>query len=147
MATSAKPKPRKTGKAPIQRAPEDKPQEFTPVGTIDKKKERTYTFTIPESSRVSEHDPKVVVMRELGPDDMALSRKLAGANEGQAAAEAVKLALWEVDGNRVNHGEDQATWYWHRFSSKVRHLLNLGWAKIHVTDENEDAAFLSSMAG
>ena len=57
------------------------------------------------------------------------------------------MSLWKVDGQFVNHAEDEATWYWHRFSSKVRHLLNLGWASIHITDDDEDEAFLSSMAG
>lgn len=139
------PKGRRVGKAPVRKAPKSEPAKLE--GGIPQKKHRTYKFTIPETCRVAETDPRTIVLRELDPDDLAATRKLTGSDETRAADEAVKMSLWEVDGQLVNHSEDQATWHWHRFSSKVRHLLNLGWAAIHVTDEDEDAAFLSSMAG
>ncbi len=139
------PKARKVGKAPAQRAPKPEPAKLE--DGLPAKKYRTYTFTIPESCRVAPTDPTTVVLRELDPDDLAATRKLTGDDHSRAADEAVKMSLVKVDAELVNHAEDGATFHWHRFSAKVRHLLNLGWASIHVTDEDEDAAFLSSMAG
>lgn len=113
---------------------------------IPQKKQRTWTFTIPDSARIGEHDPKKVTMRELAPDDLALTHRLGRGNEQETAEWAVKLALWKVDGQHVNHSEEESSWYWGRWSAKIRHLLNLAWAKIHATNKEEDQDFLSSMA-
>lgn len=121
-----------------------------PVGTdlkdgVPRKKYRTYSFKIPKSARVIAEDPKVVVLRELGPDETDEARRLGGGSADRSAEEAVKLALWSVDGAKVDHTEEAGTYYWHRWSAKVRHLIHLAWGKIHVTDDDEDDAFLSSM--
>lgn len=112
---------------------------------VPAKKRRAYTFTIPASVRIGENDPKTVTLCEL--DDAAISqaRKLGRGDENKAAVEAVKAAIVKVDGADVNQGEEEATWYWHRWSAKVRHQLELAWAKVHVTTADEDKDFFSSM--
>ena len=35
--------------------------------------------------------------------------------------------------------------YWSQWGPKVRNLVQRAWAELHITDENEDAAFLDSM--
>lgn len=128
---------------PIQKKEAAEPQSLS-TG-LPKKKVRSFTFDIPASVRVGDHDPETVTLRELDDDDYKNAKKLGLGDRNQTGHEAVKLSLYEVDGVRVNHAEDQATWYWGRWSSKVRHILALGWAKIHTTDPGEDDAFLSSM--
>jgi hypothetical protein len=124
-------------------------EETRPVGAplqegVPRKKYRTYSFKIPASVRVVDDDPKVVVLRELGPDEIDEARRIGGSSD-RASTEAVKIAIWKVDGVKVDHTEEQATYYWHRWSAKVRHLIQLAWGKIHVTEDSEDDAFLSSM--
>ena len=139
-------------KPPVARGePEPKNEgiEDAPRNTLDeavsKKRYRTYTFTVPKKSRLSPHDPAKITLRELDPDLMTQARKLSAAGGTSTSDEAVKLSLWMIDGRPVDHTIDEATYYWGRFSAKVRHHCNVGWGAIHATEPEEDEAFLSSM--
>lgn len=123
---------------------EAKPPELTQAGP-GKKKVRTWRFDIPPKARVRDEDPTKVVLRELDPGDFDLARKNAHGDRDRVSNEAVILSLHAVDGRPVDHAIDEGTFHWNRWGPKVRHLLQLGWAKIHVTEDDEDDAFLSSM--
>lgn len=111
-----------------------------------------WSFTIPVSARskVEGRDPSTVTLRELTPDQIELASRLAmrgtdGTSRKKSTEEQVKMSLWEVDGRRVNHGEAEADAYWGKWSPKVRVLVTQGWARIHLSSDEEDAAFLGSM--
>lgn len=115
------------------------------AGGIAEKKWRTYACTVPESARVSPHDPSTIVLRELDEDLLGQARSTGRGDIGRAADEAVKISLWRVNGRPVNHAEDEATLLWSRWSSKVRTLVHKAWARIHTTTDEEDEAFLASI--
>lgn len=108
-------------------------------------------FTIPKSARDPKRDPMKIVLRELTPDQMELAARLATGGGGakpsrkQSLEANIKMALWEVDGRRVNHGDAEDEAYWARWSPKVRTLIYQGYARIHLSTDEEDAAFLGSM--
>lgn len=105
-----------------------------------------FAFTIPNSAR-RETDPKVVRLRELSPGDMATIRAIAAGSKGKLTTEfvATSMALAVVDGRAVNHAESEGEAILGACSAKVRALLQLAFAKIHTTTDEEDEAFLSSM--
>lgn len=110
------------------------------------KKPRTYEFTIPASCKKSPHDPDKIEIRELGPDDITKVKRInSKLGDEDSADEAVKFSLWSVNGKLVDHSQEEATIYWNRFSSKVRHLCTLAWGEIHASTKEEDEAFLGSM--
>lgn len=113
---------------------------------ISDKRYRLYTYQIPERSRIAgDLDPKSITLRELDDDLLDQARKSGHGDEGRAAKEAIKLAIYKVNGKLVNHGDDEASYFWGRWSSKVRHLVQHAWTKIHATDEDEDTDFLASV--
>lgn len=107
----------------------------------------SYRFVIPEKVRQEGRDPRFVYMRELDNSDMATVRALAAKTKGKSTGEfiAAALALTQVDERQVNHAESEGEQILGRCSPKVRALIQLAFAKIHTTDDEEDAAFLSSM--
>ncbi len=108
-----------------------------------------FKCVIPKSARVKPEDPKEVVLIELTSGQEELASKLAGnVKDGlgiKLAAQLVILSLHSVDGRLVNHGDAEGEFYWGRWSSKVRRLIQMGFAKLHNTTDEEDAAFLASM--
>lgn len=105
-----------------------------------------FAFMIPASAR-RETDPRVAWLRELSPGDMATIRAVAASSKGKLTTEfvATAAALVSVDGRAVNHAESEGEAILGACSAKVRALLQLAFAKIHTTTDEEDEAFLSSM--
>lgn len=104
-----------------------------------------FEFKIPEKTRRKKAtDPKVVVLKELSQPEMIRARNI-GAKDNSGLDAAVVLALHSVDGNLVNHADEEGLHLFSKWSAKVRVLVKLGYQKIHVTDDSEDEDFLSSM--
>jgi hypothetical protein len=126
--------------SPIDSAPRD-------LSSEDKKTPR-WKFKIPLSvrdKRSPDRDPKMVVLRELTPGQMETASRLGKGSGRKSTEESIKLSLWEVDGRRVNHGDAEADFYFSKWSPKIRVLLYQAWERIHLTSDDEDDAFLSSM--
>lgn len=123
-------------------APAERPQpkKLTDLG---EKTWPIFTFKIPTSARIRKTDPKVVTLRELDPDLLNEVRRIK--NKEESGDRAVILSLWTVDGQQVDHSEDEGMMLWHSWSQKVRTLISLGWQKVNSTSDEEDEAFLSSM--
>lgn len=123
--------------------PAERPQ-AKKLAELGEKTWPTFSFKIPTSARIRKTDPKIVVLRELDPDLLNEVRRIK--NKEESGDRAVILSLWSVDGRQVDHSEDEGMMLWHSWSQKVRTLISLGWQKVNSTSDDEDEAFLSSMA-
>lgn len=107
-----------------------------------------YDFAIPASARSREKDPEKVTLVELSEGQEEMAERIAGGDKTTASKrirEKVKMSIYEVDGRRVNHADDEPTMLWDSWSPKVKRLLMLGWNQIHNTTDEEDDSFLSGM--
>lgn len=104
----------------------------------------SFFFRVPRKARRRDHDPKTFEIRELTPKELLEARKI-GKAESSGGEAAVVLSLYKVDGQVVNHGEDEGTLLYTRWSSKCRSLVALAWREVHTTSDEEDEAFLKTM--
>jgi hypothetical protein len=104
-----------------------------------------HQFTIPPNVR-GPNDPSTVVLLELTSGQEETAAKIAGDDSStlRLASEMCKLALYKVDGRLVDHANAEAEFYWARWSTKVRRLIQSAIGKIHNTTKEEDDAFFAS---
>lgn len=142
-----KPQPPVARKEPAPQSPVDEAPSAldAPSKTSELAKLPKYEFTIPESARIKDADPKKVVIRELTEDDMDLADRLSKGQNRKVGREAVKMSLWSVDGRLVDHSTGEGDFYWAKWGMKVKVLLLTAWSRIHQTDDAEDQAFFESM--
>lgn len=100
---------------------------------------------VPEGARSREEDPTTFVLQELDVNEVESARKLADGNQTRSMMEQVKLSLYEVDGRIVDHTRDEGTYYFNRWSQKVRELAVVGYDAVASNKSEDITAFLSSM--
>ena len=103
-----------------------------------------YRFTVknpPDPSR----DPHSFTLAELTPDSHILAQQLSKDNKTRFAYELLKQSLYKVDGREVNHADDEATAYVHKWSFKFRQQALLCYAQVHHSSNAEDEVILGSM--
>lgn len=103
-----------------------------------------WKFTIPKCRRDPARDPEVIVLRELTSTQFEMIDKM-GQTSFKRAIDSVKMSIYEVDGQVVDHSRSEADVYWGRWSSPVRGFCQVGFNKIHNSTEEEDQDFLTSM--
>jgi hypothetical protein len=104
----------------------------------------TFEFVTPARVYAWGRAPERFSMSELTPNEMAQARKAAGDTMVKTEAMA-KRAIATVDNVPVNHAEHEEDVYWSSWSAKFRSLVIQAFAKIHATEDEDDADFLSSM--
>lgn len=132
------PKQQEQGESPLQ--PADVQGGLLSVPRTSVPKVRFSNPNPPDPKR----DPKSIVLRELTTDDFMLAQRLA-AKSSLLSFELLKLSLYRVDNRLVNHAEDEATGYLHKWSAKFRQQALLCYDKMHNTKDEEDAILLESM--
>lgn len=145
-AASQRPVVRHRGTVPQgrPRTPAEEAGAAAPSLTQPKRRVYTTTYTIPEDVRDAERDPMTITLRELTGTEMIEAVKLGRAIGRGGEDQTVLMSIFEVDGARVNHAEEEATAYWARWSAKTRILVQAAWGRIHTTTKAEDAAFFDS---
>lgn len=101
-------------------------------------------FTVPARCR-KPGDPKVVIIRELTPDEVLTTGRIAQGDRIRMGMEQIKLSLYMVDGKVVDHSAFEGEIYWKRWSAKVRALMTEGYGIVNNSSDDEDADFLGSM--
>lgn len=111
-----------------------------------------YRFTIPEKIRDPSRDPQTITLRELSPDDHITAARIASgkATEPRAISiatqyESAKMAIYLVDGRRIDRASFEEDVLFSKWSPKVQSLVMGAYARISSTTESEDDAFFASM--
>jgi hypothetical protein len=104
-----------------------------------------WKFTFPDSVRRTLSDPKSIVLRELNEDQMEQAARIGKGDNRRVGIESVKLSLYKVDDKLIDHGADEASAYWDRWSAKIKFQTLDAWGKLHQTSKEEDKAFFDSM--
>jgi hypothetical protein len=103
----------------------------------------TYRYTIPETARGFESDPKTFGMKPITAAEERRANEIAEGAKTPLAPELVRLSVCELDGKPVDWNTDQTEWF-ERCSPKVRQLVYAAFAKVNRPSDDEESAFLGS---
>jgi hypothetical protein len=101
----------------------------------------TYRYTIPETARGFETDPRTFGLRPITASEERRANEIAEGTKAPLAPELVRLAVCEIDGKPVD--ANSAEWF-DLCSPKVRQLVFQAFSKVNRPTDDEEAAFLGS---
>ena len=102
-----------------------------------------HEFTIPETLK-SEALPRVVSLRQLSADLEMTASKLGRYEVMKSQYEAVKLAIFELDGKPANAANGDVDQFWENAGPKLRSLLMQAYNRISAPSNEEEESFFES---
>ena len=103
-----------------------------------------HTFTIPETSRGLDTDPKTITLRELTYGEEQQAQQAAKAHDTTVLNESAMRSIVAADGKPITWENDGKQRFYEGLSNKARELVMQAFVDIGLPKPEERAAFLAS---